>query len=130
MAAVPGNPGPPPPAHTLIPYGDPPGLAPLPVGALWPPPGTGQFIGTDQAEAIVQTARSVGHQELFFLREPEIRPERLNAGWEYTNGTTGGSLRNDEAWIGQMVGYPPPNGDCTRCANQNGPFTRCMVMPT
>jgi hypothetical protein len=136
MAAVPplavgGRPGPPPRAHKLIPYGDPSGVAPMRVGALTPPPNTGQYIGLDQVETYVHTPRLRRFQELFFLRDPEVRPGRqyANGRPNPADGTQDGTLRNNEAWVGQMVGYPPPSGDCVNCARGNGPFTRCMVIP-
>lgn len=137
--AVGGDPGPPPLAHILIPYGNLVGQAPLPVGAQAPVPNTGQIIGIQTvqhgapAATISHTDRLRRLQELFFLRNPQLDPQS-RAGKTFRNGyfaangsIVSGSMRNNEAWIAQMVGYPPPTGPCTECEEGRGRFTRCMV---
>lgn len=132
MAAVlPVNPGPPPRAHTLIPYGRPP-MAPLPVGARRPDDGTGQLIGVAPGVAPVRhTTRFQRYEELFVLRDPIFRKPNRTAypgGKVDARDVPTGACRYEEAWIGQMVGYPSPEGECDACVRGLGPFIRCMVV--
>jgi hypothetical protein len=123
-------------AHTLLGFPTPlplGGLAPLAVGAPLPLVGTGPLIGNNPAAISIQyITRMARYRELFYLRTPVLRRagRRIINGRSDRNNRLDGTMRNNESWIGQMVGHAPIT-NCTRCSGNNpsGQYTRCIVVP-